>query len=71
MIGQHAKTSSIDDIEDLREKIQAENSLLVVGGADDNLRMSRAKRKMEHKTQVMVDKMILVCGGILFCFWKK
>ncbi|KAL4231455.1 KAT8 regulatory NSL complex subunit 3 [Mactra antiquata] len=70
VIGQHANTSSIDDIEDLREKIRADNSLLVVGGADDNLRMSRAKRKMECLTQIMVDKIILdeiseFLGGIL------
>ncbi|XP_060565534.1 KAT8 regulatory NSL complex subunit 3-like isoform X2 [Ruditapes philippinarum] len=70
VIGQHANTSTVDDVEDLREKIRAENSLLVVGGADDNLRMCRSKRKQECLTQVMVDKLILdevaeFLGGIL------
>ena len=60
VIGQHATTCSIDDMEDLREKMKAENSLLVVGGADDNIRVSRSKKKEEGLTQVMVDKRILV-----------
>lgn len=70
MIGQHANTCSVDDMEDMREKMRAENSLIVVGGADDNLRMSRSKRKLEAVTQVMVDKSILdeiseFLGGVL------
>lgn len=70
VIGQHATTCSIDDMEDLREKMKAENSLLVVGGADDNIRVSRSKKKEEGLTQVMVDKRILeemseFLGGIL------
>ena len=63
VIGQNSTTCSIDDMEDLREKMKAENSLLVVGGADDNIRVSRSKKKEEGVTQVMVDKKILV--GIL------
>ncbi|KAK3610444.1 hypothetical protein CHS0354_016623 [Potamilus streckersoni] len=70
VIGQHANICSIDEIEDMREKMKAENSLLVIGGADDNLRVSRAKKKMEGVTQVMVDKLVLdevseFLGGIL------
>ncbi|KAH3789566.1 KAT8 regulatory NSL complex subunit 3-like [Dreissena polymorpha] len=70
VIGQHANTCSVDDMEDMREKMRAENSLIVVGGADDNLRMSRSKRKLEAVTQVMVDKSILdeiseFIGGVL------
>ena len=32
VIGQFANTCNIDDLEDLREKMRAENSLLVIGG---------------------------------------
>ncbi len=60
VVGQHATTCGIDDIEDLREKMKAENSLIVVGGADDNLRVSKAKKKQEGITQSMVDRCIQV-----------
>ena len=60
VIGQQATTCSIDDMEDLRERMKAENSLLVVGGADDSLRMSKAKKKLEGITQSMVDRCIQV-----------
>lgn len=60
VIGQHANTCTIDDMEDLREKMRAENSLIVVGGSDDYLRMSKSKKKLEAVTQMMVDKAILV-----------
>lgn len=65
VIGQHANTCTIDDMEDLREKMRAENSLVVVGGSDDNLRMSRSKKKLEGVTQLMVDKAILVCNWLI------
>lgn len=60
VIGQHSYTATIDNMEDLREKMKAENELLVVGGADSNLRVFRAKKKQEGITQVMADKQILV-----------
>lgn len=65
MIGQHSSTTNIDDMEDLRERMRAENALVVVGGADNNLRMSRAKRKQEGITQIVCDKKILVCFRLL------
>ena len=58
VIGQQASTCNIDDLEDMREKMKAENSLLVVGGADDKLCMSTAKKKQEGITQSMVDRCI-------------
>ena len=63
IVGQHATTCSVDDIEDMRERMRAENSLLVVGGADDHLRMSRAKKKAEGITQSIVDRCIQVGGN--------
>ena len=45
--------------------MRAENALVVVGGADNNLRMSRAKRKQEGITQIVCDKKILVCFRLL------
>ena len=32
VIGQFANTCNMDELEDLREKMRAENSLLVIGG---------------------------------------
>lgn len=60
VVGQHSNSCDIDGIEDLREKMKADNSLVVVGGADDYLRVSRAKKKQEGLTQYMVDRCILV-----------
>ena len=65
VIGQQANTCTIDDMEDLREKMRAENSLIVVGGSDDNLRMAKSKKKIEAVTQMMVDKAILVSASNL------
>ncbi|XP_074643172.1 KAT8 regulatory NSL complex subunit 3-like [Tubulanus polymorphus] len=56
--GQNSTTGSIDDIEDLREKMKVENGLVVVGGADDMLRMTKAKKKQETITQAVVDRAI-------------
>ena len=60
VIGQHATTSTIDNMEDYREKVKAENSLLIIGGGDNNLRIKRAKKKQQGITQIMADKLILV-----------
>lgn len=70
VIGQHSYTATIDNMEDLRERMKAENELLVVGGADSNLRVCRGKKKQEGITQVMADKQILdhvadFLGGVL------
>ena len=56
VIGQQAPLSPLADVEDLREKIKAETSLVLVGGADDQLRMCRRKKKMEGITQVRKER---------------
>lgn len=58
-IGQNSARSSQEEIAALREKMLAQTSLVVVGSADDNLRVSKTKRKIEGITQYMVDNMVM------------
>lgn len=48
-------------MESLREKMQSESSLVVVGSADDVLRVPKSRRKLDNVTQSMVDAMVVVC----------
>lgn len=51
---------SIDDMEDFRSRMRAVTGLVVVGGADDLLRISPDKMLAESITQEIVDRCILV-----------
>ncbi|XP_073844658.1 reduction in Cnn dots 1 isoform X2 [Musca autumnalis] len=59
VIGQNSARSSQEEIESLREKMQSESSLVVVGSADDALRVPKSRRKIENVTQAMVDTMVV------------
>lgn len=60
LIGQNAARCNEEEIETFREKITtAPTSVTVVGSADDFLRVSKTKRRLEGVTQEMVDNMIV------------
>ncbi|XP_011875794.1 PREDICTED: KAT8 regulatory NSL complex subunit 3 [Vollenhovia emeryi] len=59
VIGQNATLVRPDDLEELREKMLVETSLVVVGTADDHLRISTCKKVLEGITQSMVDRCVL------------
>ncbi|CAB4065444.1 KANSL3 [Lepeophtheirus salmonis] len=51
--GQNSLLCRSDDIEDMREKMKAETGLIIVGEADDALRVSKIKKCLEGITQSM------------------
>ena len=59
LVGQNSSRTSPEEIESLREKMVAPTSLIVLGSADDGLRISKVKRKLEMVTQEMVDNMLM------------
>lgn len=59
MVGQNASLCSTDDMEDFRSRMRAETGLVVVGGADDLLRLSQLKMTTECLTQAMVDRCLI------------
>lgn len=48
------------DLEDMRDKLNVVTSMVVVGGGDDQLRLTKTRKKLDKVTQSMVDKCIMV-----------
>lgn len=59
LVGQNAARSSEEEVEYFCEKISAPTTCVVVGSADDYLRVSKTKRRFEGINQEMVDNMIV------------
>lgn len=68
VIGQDASDCSVDQMQDLREQMRAETGLVVVGGADEHLRLSHRQKKQEGLTQAMADRCIIVRNKLI-CFY--
>eukprot|EP00095_Tigriopus_kingsejongensis_P001974 maker-scaffold886_size84816-snap-gene-0.32 protein:Tk01974 transcript:maker-scaffold886_size84816-snap-gene-0.32-mRNA-1 annotation:"hypothetical protein L798_06361" len=59
VVGQNASDCKPDDLEDVRERMRCETGMIIVGGADTQLRVTKHKKKSEGITQTMVDRSIL------------
>ncbi|XP_055923580.1 KAT8 regulatory NSL complex subunit 3 [Eupeodes corollae] len=59
VVGQNSARSSQEEMESLREKMHSDSALVIVGSADDVLRVPKSKRKIENVTQSMVDTMVI------------
>ncbi|XP_059477401.1 KAT8 regulatory NSL complex subunit 3 [Neocloeon triangulifer] len=59
VIGQNAPTARQADIEDLRERLKVQSGLIVIGSADEHLRVTSVKKRSEGLTQSMIDRCIL------------
>lgn len=59
VVGENSSLLSVDEIDEMRDKLKVQSSLVVVGAADDQLRVGSTKKKAEGITQSMVDKCIL------------
>lgn len=64
IVGEHAQNCPITELENMRERMRAQNSLVVVSGANDNLNVNFKTKKERCVTQSMVDRILLVSGRL-------
>ncbi|XP_014212187.1 KAT8 regulatory NSL complex subunit 3 isoform X2 [Copidosoma floridanum] len=70
VIGEKASVARVDDVEAMRERMLVPTSLVVVGSADDQLRIPTSKKMTERLSQGIVDRCVLeeiadFVGGVL------
>lgn len=58
-MGQCAHRCSRELAEDIRERMRVRTGLVVVGSADDHLRMAKSRRRRHGVTQAIVDRCVL------------
>lgn len=58
VIGTHALTSSIEKIDNLRQKMKVHTNLIIMESADELLRLTKSHKRSLSMTQNMIDRLI-------------
>lgn len=59
IVGQNATTATVDEVEEFRLRLHCKSGLVVVGGADDHLRVTHFLKMKCAVTQSIVDRCII------------